>query len=317
MTNEEKLRLFREKRNSITVESRRMDNAQTKLKECGCKKKFSTLEERKICKELLQNPEIAYKKLVIFPAVGEYGFEILKHIRYCNSLRKEYIACIKRGDECLYPNASGFYYNWENPLRDSMKANTGCFPEWRPLLDEWVMEFKAQLKEEFPDYGIVKPLYKNSWTTVHQKFIPKYEHILPEVDVAIAPRFRGIGYDRNFMYWRELISGIRKAGKTVGVVGLQSTSALCEADAFSWYHPNGNTQGCIDLIKNATLFVGTDSGQSHLQTLIKGPKREAIIFNNPNGGQMTGLIDGTKLGSTYWHNWQMLLHIILEKVKAK
>jgi hypothetical protein len=54
----------------------------------------------------------------------------------------------------------------------------------------------------------------------------------------------------------------------VGVIGTKDTTAVCSANVRSWDHRRGTTAGAVDMLAHCKLFVGTDTGVSHLAALM-------------------------------------------------
>jgi hypothetical protein len=71
---------------------------------------------------------------------------------------------------------------------------------------------------------------------------------------------------------------------SVGVAGSESTCFALEADAYAWHHPDGPTAGCVDMLTSCRMYLGPDTGVSHLAALMDTPQ---VVFgfwdqNNPN-----------------------------------
>ena len=99
---------------------------------------------------------------------------------------------------------------------------------------------------------------------------PKAKAVLPAVDVAIGVRYREVDPCRNYPHWRRVAEALRSHGLTVGLVGLTGIPGF-EADANAWQHPDGPTAGSVDILNHCRLYLGTDSGTSHLAAICNAP----------------------------------------------
>ena len=222
------------------------------------------------------------RKLVILPFYGEFGFYILNHIRWCyGSDMEENIICCLPGHECLYPHADAFFYDWINPLPDDIRS--GDFTSSKSGWQQYDTELTKRLSNIYPDHKIVRPTYLSYWDTCDTiKFKPKVEHLLPNVDIVVAPRRRAFCNERNYRHWTNVVKELRKK-YTVGIAGNPDYSFQLDADAYAWNHPGGHTEGTIDLLQNCKLFVSTDTGVGHLGAFLDTPM---LVFRNDDHGYM-------------------------------
>ncbi len=240
---------------------------------------------------------------VFLPFFGEFGFLIASHIRAvhaCKSPRK--IVFCERGQECLFPTASEFRYDWQNPLPDRLRG--ARLPA----------DFEQQKSAELSRIAGLFPGSKSinsphSWDLVGKvKFCPSAPHFLPPVDVAISARQRLHHPIRNFQHWQRIVGSLRAKGLRVAVVGEQSTTAKVDVDVRAWEHPQGATAGTVDILSHCKLYVGTDTGTSHLAALMDVP---SIIIHHQDKGRIAEMQQSTRayfqhLQNTAWTNPAMV-----------
>ena len=254
------------------------------------------------------------RKQIVLPFYGEAGWFVLKHIRTCYQLRKEHIICCNRGEEFFFPRASGFFYDWQNPLEDCERANIGGFASVLWKTNNADKELLGRLKSIYGDeWGITRPSYPNSWTMSGVKFPLVVPHYL-SADIVIAPRYRKVGTERNFQHWQQVVGCLVAAGYSVGTAGNEECSVKIDAPTpLAWEHPNGTWSGCVDLLQHCKYFIGTDSAISHLAAFMDVP---SSIFWQPGGGNMAGHIRQTNpnavlLGSDYWEQPEEIAQSVL------
>lgn len=194
------------------------------------------------------------------PFLGEFGCLIADYARaiHAHPAKRKLVFC-RHGEECLFPSATEFRYDWTEAPDDRLAGVAGTEPR------------------ELPGWKVVAPNAKADFGKVAKvKFMPAAPERLPMVDVVIAPRVRRVAKGRNWQHWRELVIRLRSLGLKVGVAGVQATSQAVDADCFAWQHPGGATAGTVDLLSKCRLYIGTDSGVSHLAALMDSP---SIIIN--------------------------------------
>jgi hypothetical protein len=222
-----------------------------------------------------------HEKIVVLPHLGEFGWLIMTHIRYFNRLQaREKIAVCQPGHECLFPSATGFFTDWQNPIPDKSRCRDGKYGDGQ-VKSQFYRSLKNLLAKSFPTSNIIEPQYDCHWHMSDgegYKFKPIVECRLPIVDVVVSPRMRDFEPSRNWQHWPMIIDKIRSAGFPVGIAGQKATTFPCGADAFAWDHPEGDTAGSLDMLLRSRLYVGTDSGVTHLAALCDVP---TIIVKPP------------------------------------
>lgn len=220
--------------------------------------------------------------VVILPWLGEFGWMIVRHCRFVHRHPAvDKVVCCEHGHECLFPSATEFFTDWKNPIPESERWEGG---RWRDpgASSRYYAELTHVLQERFPGREIVVPSYDCHWHMSDApgfKYTPTVSHYLPSVHIVLAPRNRAFDTTRNWKHWNRLSDNLRSAGLMVGCAGRRETSHDIAADAYAWDHPYGDTAGTVDLLRHCDLYVGVDSGISHLAALMDTP---TLIIQSPD-----------------------------------
>ena len=239
------------------------------------------------------------KEVVILPFYGEYGYYLTSFVRSVQRLRSpRKVVCIRRGEEVLFPTASAFFYDWRDFIPDSQKC--GFRDSWpitpRPPLREEDRELINELEKTFPHHELLIIDTPLSSKEVIDITIPIDRMMEPQrrVEIVIAARRRhanGTFGDRglrNFHRWSEIVEPLGEAGYSFGQIGLSETSyQLPLITTRSWDAPSP-TQEAIAMLQHAFLFIGTDTGPSHLAAIVGTP---AICFRNPQEALSPNLLE--------------------------
>jgi hypothetical protein len=194
------------------------------------------------------------RRVIIPPYLGEFGYKLLNHVRFVHELEADAkLVCCRRGEELLYPSATGFEYDWEDKVPDVERVSDGP-------------QGKAPHRT---GYTVVNPKY--TYPIPWKTFRPVATAMLPTVDVAIGARNRGHDTERNWRHWAWLASKLRELDFTVGLVGHPETSQNFDVDVRPWEHPAGHTSGSVDLLSHCRVYVGTDTGTTHLAAFCDTP----------------------------------------------
>lgn len=206
---------------------------------------------------------------IIMPFYGEFGFMILRHLRYVHltsRIEPNQIVCCEREHISLFPSATHFYHDFVNPYTDEERAQ----------LNSWSQDLtlETKLRHTFREAEIVHAQYGCYWhMSDHVKPKLKVPQQLPSVDITIAPRKRKFYSYRNWDHWQTTVKALTEAGYTIGIIGTEHYSTAEAGDAIpkAWQHSQGATEGSIDLLSNCKLYIGTDSGPTHLAALMDVP----------------------------------------------
>lgn len=220
---------------------------------------------------------------VFTPFYGEFGWLVMTHLRYVHAHpADEKIVYCERGTECLYPSATRLI-PFDHPSSDD---NRWAGTVWGDpsVVDRHREQIVAEARANFPGATIEWDYhYDCHWHLSDAvKFKPVREPALPKVDVVLGVRNRRFVPECNFPHWQQVADTLRKQhGLTVGLAGLKSSSFDFEADVKAWDHPQGATYGSVDLLSDCRLYVGTDSGVSHLAALMDTPM---VVWYRPHQG---------------------------------
>lgn len=204
----------------------------------------------------------AGRPCVFLPFLGEIGWLIMWHMRlvhFSKAARK--IVCCHRGQECLFPTADEFFYDWQDPVDDTERAGTDRIERKWP-----------EIQDRFPG---VAPIAAGG-LTMDEELIPVHpEQRIPlkpritrglKVDVCIGVRNRGFLPDKNYPHWPRVAAELAARGLTFAVIGSQASSYPLDGMA-CMSGDYGDWDAAIELLQNCRLFVGTDSGGAHLASV--------------------------------------------------
>lgn len=199
---------------------------------------------------------------LFLPFIGEFGHLIMSHMRivhFNRAYRK--IVCCRPGQEILFPLADEFVTDWVDPLIDKRKIGT----RHRLELD-W-----SHITARFPD---AVPLEASPMTREQELQGVRLSERIPlrpklrglRADVVIGPRKREFAPDKNWKHWPIVAEAIHRSGYTLAVIGDRATSfdlphQVCHTGDL-------DTDAAVELLQNCRLYLGTDSGASHLAAAV-------------------------------------------------
>lgn len=262
-----------------------------------------------------------HRRVIIPPFYGEFGWLVMNHIRFVHAIEAdEKIVCCQTGEQCLYPTATAFITDWQSPIPDSHRCGAGSYYRSEDLpVHQSLMN--ARFECAYPGYEIIKLNYDCPWHMSDSiKFKPAIESALKKVDIAICPRKREFVPVKNFQHWPMLIDAFRRQNFTVGLTGAKSTSFDFVSEAKAWDHPAGQTAGTVDILNHCRLYIGSDTGVSHLAALMDVP---SLIFRLDTEGNpdLTGIMARAnksafiRLPDSYWHSPEAVLDAALQYLK--
>lgn len=231
---------------------------------------------------------IEQEKVVFLPFYGEFGWFLNSFIRFVHYYKaKEKVVCCHPGEEIYFPSANSFFYNWKDIFADSEKCgfrNTWPIdPAYKPTKEEKVLE--QDLRALYPNHQIVRfefaiPPELVQYFPIPIRPVKKYGI---SSDIVICARNRqtmgqfGDKGIRNYQRWDEIVSPLNKAGYTISIVGKEHSSYnFHEACIRSWEFED-NAAAIIELLSSSKLYIGTDTGPTHLAALLRTPM---ILFRN-------------------------------------
>jgi hypothetical protein len=178
------------------------------------------------------------------------------------------IVCIKHGHECLFPNASELYYEWQD-ISDELKAGI--------IHNKREDEIKTRIIAKYGNSITFLSPSDTSWdekkTIAQYSFIPinKHNHNL-NADIIIAPRSRTVDPKRNWQqrHWQFLIRHLNRLHFKVGVIGSRGTTYNLSGVSVNAYdYVDIDTD--IELIHGAKLIITQESGMAYLTYMCKKP----------------------------------------------
>lgn len=200
---------------------------------------------------------------LFMPFLGEVGWLVMWHMRLVNFSRaSRKIVCCRRGQECLFPSASEFFYDWQDPLKDAERAGTDR------VVRQW-----PEIAAKFP--GAVPVLAGG--LSMDEELIPlrpgERIPVTPavrrglRVDVCIGTRRRKFLPAKNWQHWPRVAEALRGAGLTFAVIGSRESSYALDGMA-GMSDEMGGWDAAVELLSNCRLFIGTDSGGAHLASVV-------------------------------------------------
>lgn len=217
----------------------------------------------------------AGRECLYLPHVGEFGHLVMSHIRlvhFSRAARKT--VCCRRGERALYPSADEFVEDWTDPIPDAEKVGSN-----RYTLPDW-----SALAARFPG---LHPVIAGC-LTLEQELYP----IRPDVRIPFRPNRRGLRADvvlgvrrrdfcpeRNWTHWGRLAAALTASGLTFAVVGAKPTSY--DVPGQVCHSGDLDTDAALELLLNCRLYIGGDSGNSHLAAAVGSPM---LLFREIRGG---------------------------------
>ncbi len=233
--------------------------------------------------------------VVILPYYGEFGHFVNSYIRqveYIGATHK--IVCCHPGDEIYFPSANGFYSEWiEKYSANERVGYRNCWPPsaaYVPDADE--EELVERLVRRFPGHRILylaepldDPQVVDMPIRIAGGSVP-----IPRLDIAVCCRRRKWDEYRNFEQWDDVLAPLAAAGFAIGVVGEKETSCDFEFLRFRSWEYSPNSLAVVDAISTARLYIGTDTGPSHLAAIVA---QALLLFRNetcPNKNYLRDLV---------------------------
>ena len=234
------------------------------------------LKKEDLREEVYRRLEIGADGTALFlPHVGEFGHRILTGIRlvHFNKARTK-IVCCRPGEEVLYPAAARFYTDWPDPVDDKLRAGTGEPYRWPqieklfpfPIVHTGALDMDQEKETLYPEYRM--------------RFRPIKRGL--SADICFGVRHREFCPEKNWPIanWGRIGLALNKAGFTFGVVGLKPATLDIPGQACS--SGDYDTDAAIEMLQGCQLYLGTDTGVSHLCATIGKPMivwREESAWN--------------------------------------
>lgn len=227
------------------------------------------------------------RPVIFLPFLGEFGVLVFRHVPFIHSFpASRKIVCCERGQEYLFPTAAGFFYDWVHPIPDANRAGESTSDIWLIAAAQDALDrLRAELRSRYPDAYIINPgedgVHYAPDSARRPSVCLRARALLEVCDFAIAARRRQLAPARNYAFWPQVVAGLHAAGRRVSVVGEESTSfSDCGWDVRAWDHPDGATAGTIDCLQTGRVFIGTDTGVTHLAAAMSVPM---VVFRKNDG----------------------------------
>jgi len=224
---------------------------------------------------------------VILPYRAEFGFICMFHAPQVNAIPTPKIAMIEDGMESLYPDCDYEYVDYR-PDKDRRA---------RPEPDRLNLA-KRLWQERNIDADII--FHEPDQKAPRKYFIPQpYQAVkgMPDsFDVAVCPRWRQYGSDKNWKHWQELTNFLTGEGLSVFAAGHPDSSyRVINCDA-AWNDTYGNRylDNTIAGMLRSRLVVATDNGLAHLALMCGRP---LALISHEDGLVAEGHDD---VGQPYW-----------------
>jgi len=249
------------------------------------------------------------------PYRGEFGWMIMCFVKKFHAdPSPDKIICCKKGHECLYPTATGFFYDWQD-VPDSQKA--GVYE----VKDE--ESIKEQVRTQYPNKEIeFVPLSEVGWHNKHDfaqyTFIPQSKHNLGlNVDIVITPRNRLMDPQRNWTKenWQLVVNALCHNGLTVGVCGAADSSFDLQNITYKSYNYI-DVDSDVELMNNAKLVITQESGMQYLSFLCQRPTFCIDHYHADFGANLHRNMDVKFLNPIYvWNNPALLVNDVISFLK--
>lgn len=219
-----------------------------------------------IIAQLLSRLDVGAGKTVLFlPFIGEFGHLVMTHLRIVHfNQAAQKIVCCRPGEQVLFPSADLFFTDWQDPIADKDRIATMRGREFH-----W-----PEICRHFPK---AVPLLAGNLTPSQElhcirqghkiEFRPRLRGLYP--DVVLGVRRRDFTPERNWPHWQQVAHALTANGYTFAVAGHRQTSF--DLDGQRYHTGDYDTDAAVESIQNCRLYVGTDTGVSHLAAAVGAP----------------------------------------------
>jgi hypothetical protein len=218
----------------------------------------------------------AGKPCLFLPFVGEFGHQVMSHMRLVHFHRAtEKIVCCRRGEEVLYPSATHCFTDWPDIVPDAKRIAT-----MRSHRFSWPC-----IEAQFPDHH---PVETSPLTPAQEIYAIKPDRPIPfrpivrglRADIVFGVRRRDYAPERNWAHWQRVADHLSRAyGYSFAVIGAKETSHDLHGQSF--HSRDYDTDAAIELLQNCRLYIGQDSGNSHLAATVGS---RMVLFREQKSG---------------------------------
>jgi hypothetical protein len=205
----------------------------------------------------------AGKACLFLPPAGlEFGHICLSFMRIVHFHKAAFkVVCCRPGHEVLFPSADVCITDWIDPVPDKERIGTQ-----REKRFEW-----PDLTSRFPGLHHVRA---TGLTPEQEIFAIQPAERIPfnpqrrglQADLVFGVRRRDFCAERNWPHWQKLADAATAAGLTFAVIGDRATSFSLDGEKV--HSGDYDTDAAVELLQNCRLYVGTDTGASHLAATV-------------------------------------------------
>lgn len=217
--------------------------------------------------------------VVFLPCLGEFGYFIVKWIRYVHFFEAgRKVVCCREGHQVFFPSADEFIVA-PDLIPDCKRRGASCRPWTRNALVRYHASLLSDERMFFCfEYPFVGEEFGKDKLVGNFLLKPKVRGL--KVDVVLAPRRRFMGRTAkyNLDLWPGVLARLRGAGLSVGVIGARESSLDLRGDLVSWDFPDDDA--CIEMMMNARVVVSPNCGMVHLAIFLRRPM---VLVHNRSG----------------------------------
>ena len=251
---------------------------------------------------------------LFLPHLGEFGHKVMTGIRLFHWHKSTFkVVCCRRTERVLYPDADGFFHDWEEPanLKDSERGGSQKSPPsmWPDIVKRWPAFIPIEQGGLTPSQELIALRPRE-----RIPFRPRIRN-LPRVDVLLGVRYREFCREKNFPIdrWQRLADALSNAGKTFAVAGARPYTLDLPGQAFNT--ADYDTDASIEAMRGSRLFLGTDTGVSHLAATVGC--RMGVIREEFFGRDFIPRMEEVNVGRVkriqgYWDNPERIAAIALD-----
>jgi hypothetical protein len=194
----------------------------------------------------------------------------IRIVHWTNASEK--IVCCRQGEQVLYPSATRFDLEWDDPVKDLVRIGTRC-------------NFNLDWKHIEASYPTHTPIESGNLSPAQELIairpkerIPFKPHIRGlKADIVLGVRQRAFAPEKNWSHWHELGRALRAEGLTYAVIGDRSTSF--DIEGMQCHSADYDTDAAIELLQQCKCYLGTDSGGSHIAASVGA---DMVVFGYHN-----------------------------------
>lgn len=226
---------------------------------------------------------------IILPYYGEFGFFIRRYVLWVNNkfVDEDIMVCCKKGQECLFPGVSKFFYEWCD-ADDKLKGKGEALIRYR---DEKLVSL---LSDKYNGceliLGSFPPLF--NYTNVPTVNVKDLSDKYPKVDVLLGTRKRQLGSGKNYKHWQSVVNFLKEKDLSVGIIGTMGTTFIPDNVDVISYEISNTTECIVGMMQNSKIIINTDSGLAHLCRLLELKQTVISVVGRGGGpGQMVHFYD--------------------------